>query len=62
MLKLIPRIPWWLLYCVFKLHEKAYATSRLRDWEYVPMSRLGYVVGWLCWAGLAITVFLLVKS
>jgi hypothetical protein len=50
MFQLIPKIPWWLLYCIFNLHEKRYATRRLLDWKHVPMSRQGYALGWLFWA------------
>jgi hypothetical protein len=59
-LKLIPKIPCWLLYCALNLHSKRYATRRLRDWEHVPMSRLGYALGWSFWISMAVMVLFLI--
>ena len=59
-LKLIPKIPWWLLHRVLGLNDKRYATRHLRDWEYVPLSRLGYALGWSFWIIIAAMVLFLV--
>ncbi|HWI55686.1 MAG TPA: hypothetical protein VNZ22_00565 [Bacillota bacterium] len=60
MMKTIPLILWWLLYAVFRLHDKAYDTRTLRGWRTTPKTRFVYVTGWLFW-GLIVIVFLVLR-
>jgi hypothetical protein len=59
---LLPRVFWWLVYNTFNMHDKQYSTRRLSDWRWVPMSRFGYVVGWLFWVTILVVIVSLILS
>jgi hypothetical protein len=48
-IRAIPLIPWWALYCAFDMHDKAYETRTLRGWVIVRHKPFAYVTGWLFW-------------
>ena len=62
-LKLMAVLPWWLVGRLVRLDkwERDYDFRTIKGALWNPLSRMGYVIGWVCWFVLLAGIVIFLK-